>query len=369
MISGLSCDNLGPEKVVYIRKPEVGLEAIVVIDNVAAGPSIGGVRMAVDVNLEECTRLARAMTLKNAAAGLPHGGGKSVIKANPAMPEVEKVRLIRAFAHAIADLRDYIPGPDMGTNEKVMAWIMDETGRAVGLPRVLGGIPLDEIGATGHGLVTAIQAAESFSGIKISGARIAVQGFGAVGKHAARFLKEKGACLIAASDSTGSVFNPSGLDIDAMIALKTGCDKLTALTGDGVKTGSSEAVIAAECDILILAARPDVITEKNAEMVKAGLVAEGANIPTTLEAEKMLRERGVLVIPDYIANAGGVICASVEYHGGSEAQAMASINEKIHHNVTAVLERAHAKNLLPRTAADQFARERVEEAVKFRRFG
>ena len=152
-------DELGPLKLVHIWRPTVGLKAIVAVDNIACGPAIGGVRMAPDVSTEEAFRLARAMTLKNAAAGLPHGGGKSVIFADPKMPLGDKERLIRAFAAAIADLTDYIPGPDMGTDELAMGWIKDETGRAVGLPREFGGIPLDEIGATGFGLVAAIEVA------------------------------------------------------------------------------------------------------------------------------------------------------------------------------------------------------------------
>src|SRR6516225_10331210 len=141
-------DELGPFKLVHIYRPSIGLKEVVAIDNIACGPAIGGVRMAPDVNTEEAFRLARAMTFKNAAAGLPHGG-KSVIFADPKMSLRDKERLIRAFAAAIGNLAEYIPGPDMGTDELAMGWIKDEIGRAVGLPREIGGIPLDEIGATG----------------------------------------------------------------------------------------------------------------------------------------------------------------------------------------------------------------------------
>ena len=369
MINGLSADRLGPNEVVYIRRPEVGLEAIVVVDNTAAGPSIGGVRMAPDVSLDECARLARAMTLKNASAGLPHGGGKSVIKANPAMPRAEKQSLIRAFAKSVAHIAGYIPGPDMGTNEEAMAWVLDETGRAVGLPRVLGGIPLDEIGATGHGLVSAIKAAEEFSSIDVKNARIAVEGFGAVGMHAARLLASSGGKIVAASDSAGSIFDPGGLPVDELIALKAGGRKLKSLSDSNVGKGPPEAAITCECDILIPAARPDVITEENVNEIKARLVVQGANIPATPGAEKSLHDRGAIVIPDYIANAGGVICASVEFHGGTESQALSTIDEKIRQNVKAVLKKSRDEKTLPRQAADRIARERVEEAAKYRRFG
>ena len=169
------CDGLGPEKILHLYHPdESELKAILVIDNVAMGPSIGGTRMAPDVSLEECFRLARAMTLKSAAAGLPHGGGKSVIFADPRLPPRDKENLVRAFAKAIADVKDYIPGPDMGTDETCMAWMRDSIHRAVGLPREIGGIPLDEIGATGHGLVASLEAATDFSNLHLQGARIAV---------------------------------------------------------------------------------------------------------------------------------------------------------------------------------------------------
>jgi glutamate dehydrogenase/leucine dehydrogenase len=359
-------DDLGPEKVIHISKPAAGLSAILVVDNVAAGPSIGGCRMAPDVTLAECARLARAMTLKNAAAGLPHGGGKSVIIADPAMPEADKERLIRAFAQAIGQIADYIVGPDMGTDERCMGWAKDEIGRAVGLPREIGGIPLDEIGATGFGVAIAAEAAEAFSGVALKGARVAVQGFGAVGHHAARFLAERGAVLVAASDSQGCVVDPRGIDIAALAEVKRQGGSVTDL-GQG-QAAERDAVIEADCDILIPAARPDVIHERNAGRVRARLILEGANIPATKAAEARLHERGVLVVPDFIANAGGVICASVEYHGGAEAQAFAAIEEKIRRNTAEVLERAKAAGTPPRAAADALALERVRAAQALRRF-
>jgi len=145
-------DDLGPTKIIHVYEPKLALKAVLVVDNVAAGPAIGGLRMAPDVSTQECVRLARAMTLKNAAAGIPHGGGKSVLFGDPKMPLHEKEKLIRGVACALADISEYIFGPDMGTNETCMAWIKDEIGRSVGLPREIGGIPLDEIGATGWGV-------------------------------------------------------------------------------------------------------------------------------------------------------------------------------------------------------------------------
>lgn len=358
-------DGLGPEKVLHMYDPATGLKAILVVDNVAAGPAIGGTRMAPDVSLAECFRLARAMTLKNAAASLPHGGAKAVIFGDPKMPAAEKERLIRAYAYALKDVKDYIVGPDMGTDERAMAWVRDATGRSVGLPREIGGIPLDEIGATGFGLAAALDEAQRLGGVTLAGARVAVQGFGAVGMHAARFLAAKGARLVAAADSRGTVANPAGLDVSALAAWKAEGKDVAAFPG-GQGLGR-DAIVEVDCDIWIPAARPDVIDEGNVDRLKAKVVAEGANIPVTPAAERRLAERGVLVLPDFIVNAGGVICAAIEYAGGSEAGAFAAIEEKIRYNTRAVLERARAEGILPRAAAVALAEERVCRAMSFRR--
>jgi glutamate dehydrogenase/leucine dehydrogenase len=358
-------DALGPAKIVHIHEPKSGLKAILAVDNVACGPSIGGIRMAPDVSAMEAFRLARAMTLKNSAAGLPHGGGKAVIFGDPKMSPHEKERLIRSFAGAIRDIREYIPGPDMGTDERCMAWIKDEIGRAVGLPPEIGGIPLDEIGATGFGLKVSVGAAREFCDLKIAGARVVVQGYGSVGKHAARFLAEEGAVLIAAADSRGTIFNPRGIEVRRLTALKDS-GKSVVDYPEGEKL-DRDAVIDVECDIWIPAARPDVVHKGNVGRLKTKLVPQGANIPFTLEAERHLHEKGTLIIPDFIANAGGVICASVEYHGGTEALAFQVIEEKIRRNTAQVLEHARKTASLPRQAAVALAEQRVKTAMAYRR--
>jgi len=358
-------DDLGPAKVVEIYDPTAPLRAVVVVDNVAMGPSIGGVRMAADATTEECFRLARAMTLKNAAAGLAHGGGKSVIVADPTLPIERKETLIRSFARAIADLRDYIPGPDMGTNETAMAWIRDEIGRAVGLPREIGGIPLDEIGATGVGLVAALEAAQEFSGVRLDHARVVVQGFGSVGIHAARLLAERGARVVGVADSRGARVDPDGFDVADLVAFKRGGRSVA--TYPRGRAIAEEDLVAVDCDIWIPAARPDVLRVDNVDRLKATIVAQGANIPATADAERRLAERGVCVIPDFIANAGGVICAAVEYHGGTQEQALAAIVAKIGANTREVLARAANERALPRTVAISLAVERVKRAMSFRR--
>jgi len=359
-------DDLGPYMIVHIHRPAVGLKAAVAVDNIACGPAVGGVRMAPDVSTEEAVRLARAMTFKNAAAGLPHGGGKSVIIGDPKMPLGEKERLIRAFASAIADLADYIPGPDMGTDELAMAWIKDETGRAVGLPREIGGIPLDEIGATGFGLATAIDVAARQIGLDLKGARIVVQGFGSVGRHAARYLGEKGGILVAASDSQGTLVDSDGLNIAAITELKAAGRSLKDYPRG--RAHAPDAVIDVPCEIWIPAARPDVITIDNVARLNTRLVAQGANIPCTVEAEHALAARGVLVLPDFIANAGGVICAATEYQHGTQAQAFTAIEEKIRSNTQSVLQEAKRTNTVPRVAANSLALSRVRRAMQLRRW-
>lgn len=356
------CDDVGPSKVVHIYDPDCGLRAIVVIDNVASGPSIGGVRMATDVSTDEVFRLARAMTMKNAAAGLPHGGGKSGILADS--KTCDKKTLVRAFAQAIRDLKDYIPGPDMGTDETCMAWLHAETGRAVGLPRVLGGIPLDEIGATGFGVAVCAEVASEFCSLDLNGATVAIEGFGNVGRHAARFLAEKGAQLVAASDSQGTIYDPNGINLDDLAAAKTRSGSVIAYA-NGAKLSNSE-IFGLESDILVPAARPDCINAKNAKEIKAKLILQGANIPATAEADHILYERGVLNVPDFICNAGGVICAAVEYHGGTQRGAFEDIQEKISRNTLEVLSRSRDEKIEPRAAAAALARERVNAAMQLR---
>jgi len=362
------CDELGPSKVVHLWDPDTGMRGILVVDNVACGPAIGGVRMATDVDAEEVFRLARAMTLKNAAAGLPHGGGKAGIVADPHTADrVAYEARVRAFARGIAALTDYVPGPDMGTDERAMAWVADEIGRAVGLPRVLGGIPLDELGATGFGLAHCAEVAAPFAGVTLDGARVAVEGFGNVGRHAARFLAERGCVLVAASDSKGAVHDPSGIDVEALASAKRETGSVTGLKGSGAREIPLADLLTVPCDVLLPAARPDSIHAGNADAIGARLILQGANIPATADAEAALHARGVVSVPDFIANAGGVICASVEYHGGTEAAAFEAIADKLRRNTETVLERSRAGAVEPRRAAVDLARERVLEAAGYRR--
>jgi glutamate dehydrogenase (NAD(P)+) len=283
------------------------------------------------------------------------------------MDRAAKERLVRSFARAIASLAEYIPGPDMGTDEACMGWIHDEIGRAVGLPAVLGGIPLDAIGATGLGLAACADAVQEAGYLRLEGARVAVQGFGAVGANAARFLVERGAVLVAASDSAGAVTNPAGLEVAALGAWKA--EGRTVGAFGGGEPIPRDELLGVDCDLLIPAARPDVLDADNAERVRAAVVLEGANIPATAEAELLLHKRGVLVVPDIIANAGGVICASVEYRGGTQAQALALVQDKVAANTAQVLGTAGELGITPREAAEELARARITEATGYRRSG
>jgi glutamate dehydrogenase (NAD(P)+) len=282
------------------------------------------------------------------------------------MPREQKESLIRALACALRGCDDYIFGPDMGTDETAMAWVHDEIGRAVGLPRELGGIPLDELGATGFGLRHAGEIALGHLGLSLAGARVAVQGFGSVGMHAARLFVERGAVLVAASDSQGAIADPAGLDVAALIESKRSGKSL----GDARPSARipAEELVAVECEIWIPAARPDVIRGDNAARMRTRLVLSGANIPATDEAERILHERGVILVPDFIANAGGVICAAMEWRGATQSAAFAAIAERIRANTAAVLDLAKQRRVTPRQAAVELARERVQRAMTTRRW-
>lgn len=356
-------DEYGPEKIVYIYEPRSGMKGIVVIDNVAAGPAIGGIRMAPDVTTDEVFRLARAMTWKNALAGLRHGGGKAGILADPKAPNKEQ--LIRQFAQAIENLEGYIPGPDMGTDETAMAWVRDEIRRAVGLSKVLGGIPLDQVGATGFGIAICGEVAQEFCDLELEGARVSIQGFGNVGQHAARFLVERGAILTTAADLDGTLHDPDGIDVEELVQLKNETGKVTVYPR-GQKL-DRDAFIDLESDVFVPAARPDVIHEQNAVRLQCKAILQGANIPVTGIAERILHGRGILSVPDFVANAGGVICAAVEYQGGTQKQAFETIEEKIRENTREILQLAKTHHQMPAEAALSLAKQRVGEAMAYRR--
>jgi glutamate dehydrogenase/leucine dehydrogenase len=281
------------------------------------------------------------------------------------MPATDKEATVRWFARSIRDLDQYIPGPDMGTDETCMAWVHDEIGRCVGLPAVLGGIPLDELGATAFGVAVAAEAVQATGFLELAGARAAIHGFGAVGSNVARFLADRGVMIVSVSDRTGSVTDPDGLDVRELVAWRAAGKNIESYLGG--QHGAPDAPLWADCDIVVPAARGDVITDANVGLVQARLVLEGANLPITPSAEGTLHERGVLCIPDFIANAGGVICGSVEYHGGTRSQAFDLIDATIRDNTTEIVTRSLKESVQPRLAAEELARSRVRQAMCFRR--
>lgn len=355
-------DEIGPEKVLHFYDSKFKLRGILVVDNTARGPGVGGIRMSPDVTTEEIFRLARAMTYKNALADIPYGGAKGGIIADPTAPN--KYELIRAYAKYLRPHTDYIPGPDIGTDESCMAVILDEIGRAGALPRELGGIPVDELGSTGYGVALAAEVATEYTGLDLTKAKASIQGFGAVGKATFRFLKDKGVRIVAVSDSKGAIYNPQGLDYETLVEVKSRTASVKTYK-DGQNISLAE-LFKLETDILIPAARPDVITVENAKDIKAKLIVEGANIPATTEAEKYLHDRGILVIPDFIANAGGVVALSVELTGGTVKESFEAIKEKVQENVKIILDLVYKEKMYPREAAEKLSKERVLRAMKLK---
>jgi glutamate dehydrogenase/leucine dehydrogenase len=356
-------DEIGPSKIIQLYFPLSNFHAIVVIDNTALGPSIGGVRVSLNVTVEEVKRLSRTMTMKNSIAGLPHGGGKAAIIADPKDPKKEDY--FRRFAQSIKEFYDYIPGPDMGSNEECMAWVYDEIGRACGLPEEIGGLPLDKLGATGFGLAECAEVSCKYARIDLKKSTVAIQGFGSVGKAAALFLSERGSKIVAVSDTKGMVYNPHGLDCKRLISIKDETGTVINYKDGEIK--DKEEIFTIDCHILIPAATPDVITIQNVNEVKARIILQGANIPVTSDAERILFERGVLSVPDFIANAGGVIMAAMEYAKKSEKEAFSSISEKIKKNTELILNMSYEKKIPPREAAEKIALDRVIRAMRYKR--
>jgi len=249
----------------------------------------------------------------------------------------------------------------MGTNETCMAYIHDEIGRAVGLPKALGGLPLDELGATGYGLAIAADVASEVLDMPLKNARVIIQGFGNVGKAVARFLTERGAIIIATCDKAGAIYDPKGIPVAALTEFKNSgqCVQDSGL-GEPL---SHEEMLQMESDIFIPSARPDVFSVDNQYWLKTKLVLEGANIPITHEAAKIMVDRGIIIIPDVIANSGGVVCAATEYQGMSEKQAFARIEAAISRNTREVLARSRKPGQYPHSASTMMAKERLQEAM------
>ena len=299
-------------------------EGFRVIHSNILGPSKGGVRFDMGVNIDEVKALAAWMTWKCAVVDIPYGGAKGGITCNPrTMSAGEIERLTRAYTSAMAHIfgadRD-IPAPDMGTGPREMAWMMDEFSKVQGMtvnavvtgkPLVLGG-SLGRTEATGRGVMVSALAAMEKLKIIPSQATCAVQGFGNVGSFAAKLLEERGTKIVAVSDVTGAYVNKNGLDIDACIEYRNNNNgHLDGFPGADHIPG--DELLTLEVDVLVPAAMEDVITESNAEDVKAKLIVEGANGPTQAKADKIINDKGIMVAPDILANAGGVTVSYFEW--------------------------------------------------------
>lgn len=291
--------------------------------NAARGPVKGGIRYHPDVTLDETRALAIWMTLKAAVVNIPYGGAKGAVICDPKlMSQGELERLTRRYASELSILigpeRD-IPAPDVGTNPQIMAWIMDTYSmtRGYSVPAVVTGKPI-EIGgtwgrfeATGRGCAIVAKLAANHLGISLDGAGVAVQGFGNVGFAAARLLSEEGCRVIAVSDSKGGTYNPKGIDVRSLLNHKKETGSVASFAN--AETISNAELLALPCDILVPAAIENQITRANAADIKARIVVEGANGPTTPEADKILYDKGVFVVPDVLANTGGVIVSYLEW--------------------------------------------------------
>ncbi len=288
------------------------------------GPSKGGIRYHPDVSLGEVAALAMWMTWKCALAGLPYGGAKGGVKVDPKkLSSAEVQRLTRRYASEIFPLigpdKD-VPAPDVGTDAQVMAWFMDTYSQQVGyaVPGAVTGKPLSLGGslgreeATGRGVVNVTREALRHLNIPIETATVAVQGFGNVGSHTARIMHEQGARVVAVSDVSGGIYNANGLDIPEILrrGQATKQSLVEMKLGDAL---TNEELLQLSCTVLVPAALSEQITVKNAPRLRCRILAEGANGPTTLEADRILEDKGVFIIPDILANSGGVIVSYFEW--------------------------------------------------------
>jgi len=369
-------DKFGPEYLLDVYDSKTGMRGFLVIDNTTLGPGKGGIRMTPDITLAEVFALARTMTWKNALAELPFGGAKAGIVFDPkTQSSYEKKMLIQAFSTALKPFvpKKYIAGPDMNSGEQEMQWFVEANGNwraATGKPAELCmlsfgkgksvqqcGIP-HEFGSTGFGVAHATRVAAEHAGIDLAGAAIAIEGFGNVGEFATKYLIEMGAKVVATSDIGGAIYNEKGLDFTKLLEAKKKGSVTQYKKG---KKLSHEEIFELPVDILIPAAIPNVIHKDNYKKVKANIMVEAANVPIPHDIEEKLHERGVLVVPDIIVNAGGVISSYAEYRGYNPKDMFRMVKSKIVRNTKVVLENSKKAGISPRKAAMKVAEDRVRK--------
>jgi len=357
-------DEFGPEKILSVYHPKTGMRGMLVIDSTAFGPGKGGIRMTPTVTVYEVMKLARVMTWKCAIAELPFGGAKSGIVADSKQcSKKEKLDFIRAFAEAVKPVcpSQYVAAPDMYTGEEEMAVFSRVIGSkkaCTGKPKSMGGIP-HELGSTGFGVAVAAEVAANHV-LDLESTSIAIEGFGNVGSFTAKFLHEKGARIVAVSDSQGVIYNKSGLDFNKLEEVKKKTGSVINYRPGTVLP--NHEIIRMDVDMLIPAAVPDLIKHGDVNVIKAKIIVEGSNITMEQDVEEMLHKRGILVVPDFVANAGGVISSYAEYIGKSERFMFKLVEEKIRKNTKMVLE--HAKklnNCPPRRCALDIAKDRLRK--------
>jgi glutamate dehydrogenase (NAD(P)+) len=350
------------------------------------GPAKGGFRYHPSVDLDEVRGLASLMTWKCALLGLPFGGAKGGVACDPTtMSAAELSQLTRAYAAALAPVvgaRIDIPAPDVNTDERTMAWFLDEVERLTGRadPALVTGKPLSLGGsqgrgeATGRGVALVTRLMLERLGIPAADARVAVQGYGKVGREAVRFLVEGGCTIVAVSDVSGGLFNPRGLDIGRINAYvqQHPMRLLEGYPGEDAEPITNAEILTLDCDALIPAALEGQITVENAGDVRARVVVEGANGPTTREADAILAARGIVVVPDILANAGGVVVSYFEWLQGLQGQhwsladVRAALDRKMTEAFEAVVTRAGEERVPLRQAAFLIALERVAGAARLR---
>ena len=368
-------DEWGPEKIVCVSDTRTGMRGVLVIDNTARGMGKGGTRMSTTVSVHEVARLARNMTWKWAGVDLFYGGAKAGIWADPTSASKEDV--LRAFVRALKNEvpEEYVFGLDVGLTEQDAAVMLDEVGGrggAVGTPSALGGLPYDELGVTGHGVAESADAAARTIGLNTNELTVSIQGFGAVGAATAKRMAELGATVVAVSTSQGGIHNPDGLDVAELLALR-------ALHGDGLvhyygaaKPLAGGEELSVRADVLVPAALQDVIDDKLAATIPARIVVEGANLPSSATAQQILFERGVTVVPDFIANAGGVVAAAIAMdarHSGIRPDAAAvydAISVKLRASTVETLVASHEQSATTHDVARRTAQDRVREAMRLR---
>ncbi len=350
--------------------------------NLAAGPGKGGIRYHPDVTVDEVRALAMWMTGKCAVTGIPYGGAKGGVTCQPKlMSNRELERLTRRYATEISIMigpDQDIPAPDINTNGQTMAWFMDTIGmhRGITVPGVVTGKPLSiggtlgRVEATGRGVMIAAKEAASQRGMTLEGARVAVQGYGNVGYYAAKLLAEQGCTLVGVADSTSGLYSETGLDADALRQYK---DANGSFAGyPGVDRVSPQELLELPCDILVPAAIEGQITDANADRIKAQIIVEGANGPTTPEADQILYDQGVLVVPDILANAGGVVVSYFEWVQNIQHYSwdLDEVNQQMEsimvRSFAEVTELARKEGVSMRDAAMLLAVGRVVEAMRVR---